>query len=81
MGQSICQAVKTELKKSQVLTAFIKMSSIKKLLESVRHLSTDFGESIIRASDKYLAHHSFGNIHSTAEQFLFHSTVTPHKMW
>ena len=69
MGQSICQAVKTELKKSQMLKALIKMSSVKKLLESVRYLSTDFDESIIRTSDKYLAHHSFGNTYSVPEQF------------
>lgn len=81
MGQAVFQPVKTELKKSQVLMALIKMSFIKTLLEYVRNLSTGFDESIIRASDKYLAHHLLGNIHSVPEQFEFLSTITPHEIW
>jgi len=47
-----------------MLTALVKKSSINKLSESVRYLSTYFDDSIIKASDRYLAHHSLMNIHS-----------------
>lgn len=58
----LVREVKREFKKSQVLIVLVKMRLIKKLLESLKYLSTDFDESIITAFDKYLAHHTFRNI-------------------